>query len=193
MTGKGDWWRKLIEAFISIGLVTLILTVLAISEYVEIRTVIQSRSSDTMITSVVTVTDSRDEHLEEALIDLVNPSASPVLVGLSVRKTVWPSWFRPQQTAWVISRPGLPRYGVVAQSTIGVIPANGSSRLAVRIPSGRRRCRVVAIAGEADGRLRAMSVRIPTRSFVPLKPSSARADPDWVSDVGLDGLFFWFI
>jgi hypothetical protein len=180
--------RKVIAGIIAIGLTACALIVVAVFEYVEMRTIVQARPDDTLMTSVITVSSGRGKHRGEVVIDFVNPSPSPVLVGLSVRTEFWTGWFRVRQSARVISRPDR-RHRVTAQSAIGVIPANGSSRMPVRIPSGRRCCRAVAIAGEADGRLREMSVRVPVRSSVPVKlPVKA----DRAAVTMFEGLFYWF-
>lgn len=138
----------------------------------------------TTITSVVIATDGRDQNNEEVIIGFANSGSAPVLVGLSVRREFRPSWLGPQQSAGSVSRPGRRRYQPTAQSTIGVIPADGSSCVSVRIPPGRRRCRVVAVAGEANGRLWAMSVR------VRVKPP---AKDDWMADASYTGIFPWGI
>jgi hypothetical protein len=54
--------------------------------------------------------------------------------------------------------------------------------VSVRIPPGRHHCRIVAVAGEANGRLWAMSVR------VRVKPP---ANDDWMADVSYAGIFPW--
>jgi hypothetical protein len=175
-----------IACIIAIGLTACVLVVVAIVEYVEMRTIVQTRPDDTMMTSVATVPRGQGEHPEEAVIDFANPSRSPVLIGLSVHTEFWTGWFRVRHSARVISRPDQ-RHRVTAQSTIGVIPANGFSSMPVRIPSGR--CRIVAVAGEADGRLREMSVRVPVKSSVPVKlPVKA----DWAAVTMFDGPFYWF-
>lgn len=179
----------MITAIIVLGLTTGVVVAAAIVEYVEMRSVIQTRSHDTVVTSVATVSGERGKYPDEAVITFSNPSSKPVMVGISARTEFWTCWFRLQQSARVISRPRR-RHRVTAQSTIGVIPAHGSSRMPVRIPYGRRRCRVVALTGEADGRLRVMSVRVPRNASVPVnwRVKGDRAD---VSD--FDVAFYWFI
>jgi hypothetical protein len=140
-----------IAGIFAIGLTACALVVGVAYEYVDMRTIAETRSDDTTMTSLVTIPSGRGKQPQEVVIDFVNLGHSPVLVGLSVRTEFWTGWFRVHQTARVISGAGRP-CRVTGHSTIGVIPANGFSRMPVEIPSGRRRCRVFAVAGEADGR-----------------------------------------
>ena len=153
---------QVVAIAVIIGTITFLLTVIAIAEYDENRTTARWRRNS-MVTAVLSSGDERVWCQGAVSVDFANRSAKPVLVGLSVRTQFWPSWRRARQKTKVPSRPGRRRYRADAQQTIGVVPANGIVRLPVRIPSGSRRRRVVAVVGEADGHLRVISMRIPAR------------------------------
>lgn len=120
---------------------------------------------------------------ETVEIDFANLGARAVVVGLSLRWQFWPAWFGAQSRTRVPSSAGGRRYLPGAQETIGVIPANGTARLPIRVRSGLCR-RVVAVAGEADGHLRVISMRIP-----PQPPT--QTDP-YVS-VAIADFFTWLL
>lgn len=99
---------------------------------------------------------------ETVKVDFTNLGTHPVMVGLSSRWQFWPDWSGAQQKTTVHSAARGRRYLPSAQETLGVIPANGTARLPIRV--GFCLCRrVVAVVGEADGYLRVISMRIPRR------------------------------
>lgn len=140
------------------------------------------------ITDVVTAAlagpDEWGQRPETVDVDFVNNGPSPVLVGLSVRAELWTGWCRAWRSSKITSWPGRRRYRIGRQGTIGVIPANGTARLPVQVPAGPGWCRVVAVAGEAGGHLRVISLRIP------VVPAAVATDVS--EDVALSGLFMWY-
>jgi hypothetical protein len=98
-------------------------------------------------------------------INFTNAGAQAAMVGLSLCREFWPIWFGARQTVTVASSPDRRRYRPAAQEAIGIVPANGTARLPIRVPFGMRR-RVVAVVGESDGFLRVITIRIRRTSAV---------------------------
>jgi hypothetical protein len=165
-----------------VGVVAFVICVIAITEYDKRRTTARWRSRDSTVSAVLGDVDGRTRQRDAVHVDFVNGSSSPVLVGLSVRTEFWPGWWRTQQWTTVPSRPGRRRYRAGAQDTVGVIPANETSCLPVCIPPWARRCRVVAVIGEADRYLRVVSIRI---QAMPTPEAERRVE------AALDDLFLW--
>ena len=172
----------MIAGLLIVGATMVFSLVMTISNILEIRNVTQAPFGYTTITSVVVVADDQGQDSGEVIISFANSGSTSVLIGLSVHAELRPGWLGPQQSAQWVSRPGRRRYRPTAQSTIGVIPAGGAGSVPVRIPPGRRHCRIVAVAGEANGRLWAMTVR------VRLNPP---AKDDRMADVLYAGIFPW--
>lgn len=90
-----------------------------------------------------------------------NPGPVPVLVGLSVRRTRLPAWLAPGLNARVPLRTGNRRFGPRAHDTVGVVAPGADDGWPVPAPAVGRRGRLVAVAGQADGRLRVITVTVP--------------------------------
>ncbi|HEY2523194.1 MAG TPA: hypothetical protein VGJ19_23990 [Streptosporangiaceae bacterium] len=90
-----------------------------------------------------------------------NPGPVPVLVGLSVRRSHLPGWLVPGLNARVPLRTRQPRFGPGAQDTMGVVAPGESEGWPVAAPATGRRGRLVAVIGQAGGRLRVITLAVP--------------------------------
>jgi hypothetical protein len=90
-----------------------------------------------------------------------NPGPVPVLVGLSVRRSRRPGWLSPPLRVRVPWRTGHPRFGPQAQQVVGVVAPGESEGWPVAAPARGRRGRLVAVIGQADGRLRVITRPVP--------------------------------
>ena len=87
------------------------------------------------------------------LVEVRNPSGTPVICGMSASRARVPAWLRsghvsaPRRTA---------RRGLRADqyATVGVAAADGTTRFTVPVTSMGSRYRGAAVAGQAGGRLR---------------------------------------
>jgi hypothetical protein len=101
-----------------------------------------------------------------------NPGPVPVLVGLSVHRSRRPGWLSPPLNARVPLRTGHPRFGPQAQQVVGVVAPGESEGWPVAAPGRGRRGRLVAVIGQANGRLRVITLPVP---LVPVPAPLARA------------------
>jgi hypothetical protein len=112
------------------------------------------RSADATVTALLRGSGQPDEPRPVIIATIRNPSAKPVLAGLSVRRTLVPKWVYdgPHVTVplWTARRALRP----TGYDTIGVVPARGSARFPVPAAEQARRYLLTAAIGQADGRLR---------------------------------------
>lgn len=101
-------------------------------------------------------TDGAGESSVITLID--NPGPSPVLAGLSVSRRLGPAWGGAGPRERFAERTARRRYRAGKQAIIGIVPADGMRVLPVHFPPAHRRYRVVAVIGQADRRLRVISI-----------------------------------
>ena len=122
------------------------------------------RDGDRPLDVTVRAAPSRARHPEGAprsvLAWVHNPGPVPVLVGLSVRRTRMPGWLAPGLNARVPLRTGHRRFGPQAQDTVGVVAPGEHEGWPVTAPAGGRRGRLVAVIGQAGGRLRVITVPV---------------------------------
>lgn len=169
---------QLVAVAVCIGVIGTLVAVIIVIENAERR----SLRRTSMVTAAISGQDEPIRRPGPVYVDVANRGVSPVMVGLSVRPGLSSAQGRPRPRISVPARPGRRRYRPTAQETIGVVPAGGAVRLPVRLPAGPRPCRVVAVVGEADRRLRVISVRVP--------PAPA-GERDRFSCVTADALFTW--
>ena len=105
-----------------------------------------------------------------------NPGPVPVLVGLSVGRSRRPGWLSPPLQARVPLRTGHPRFGPQAQPVVGVVAPGESEGWAVTAPARGRRGRLVAVIGQADGRLRVITLPV-SLATAPAVPARAASQP----------------
>lgn len=111
------------------------------------------RPADATVTALLRGSGQPDEPRPVVIATIRNPSEKPVLAGLSVRRTLAPTWLHGKQVTVPLrtARRGLrpTRY-----ATIGVVPARASARFPVPARQQARHYLLTAAVGQADGRLR---------------------------------------
>jgi hypothetical protein len=103
-----------------------------------------------------------DEPRPVVIAELSNPSATPALAGLSAK----PARVLALATGRKVTVPRrTARYGLraVRYGTVGVVPARGTVRFAVPVSARGRRYRLVAVIGQAGGRLRVHALGVDDR------------------------------
>ena len=135
---------------------TLMLGGAALVLSAERRAAAAPRPADAAVTAVFTLAGYPDESTSKVIVVIANSGDTPVLVALSTRRVGWPG--RGIRTT-VPSRTTQRRYRADRQDTIGVVPPQSVSRLSMLIPA-QLRCRVAVVIGQADGRLRVISVPV---------------------------------
>jgi hypothetical protein len=103
-----------------------------------------------------------DESRPVVVAELSNPSATPVVAGLSARPARVPSWAagRTVTGPWRTARYGL-RAG--QYETVSVVPARSAVQFAVPVTAPARRYRLIAVIGQEGGRLRVHAIGVDER------------------------------
>jgi len=110
----------------------------------------------------ISVVMSRFQHPEmrcpAAVVTMRNPGPVPVLVGLTARRSWVPSWLRPEPL--IVRAPRLTNRRWLKpgrQAIVGVLAAGDAARWLVPVPRGGMTRRMVAVIGQAGGRLRVLA------------------------------------
>lgn len=118
------------------------------------------RPGDALVSALLTTERGPDEARPLIVVTVCNPSDSPVFAALTARAALVPASLAmphaigvPRWTARGKFRPG--RY-----ATVGVVPAGGTSGLAVPVRERARRYVLTAVVGQGDGRLRVHRLRL---------------------------------
>lgn len=116
------------------------------------------RPGDVTISAVMSRFQHPDKRCPAAVVTVRNPGPVPVLVGLTARRSWAPSWLGAGPL--IVRVPRLTNRGRLRparQAVVGVIAAGDAGRWLVPVPRGGRARRVVAVAGQAGGRLRVLA------------------------------------
>jgi hypothetical protein len=118
------------------------------------------RPGDARVTALLTELGTEDGMRPLVVATVRNPSGTPVLAALRVRRALLPCWLAgpyevsaPRLTAGRRFRPG--RF-----ATVGVVAAAGAGELAVPVPPHARRCLLIVAVGQEGGRLREHRLRL---------------------------------
>jgi hypothetical protein len=137
------------------------------------------RDGDRPLDVTVRAAPARTGHPEGAPRSVVawvhNPGSVPVLVGLSVRRSRRPGWLAPGVNARVPLRTSHRRFGPGAQEIVGVVAPGEGEGWPVPAPAGGRRGRLVAVIGQAGGRLRVITLAVPLVPGNPLAEGTGTA------------------
>lgn len=131
------------------------------------------RPSDATVTAVSVLRDYPDEGTAMIAVAISNPGPMPVVVGLSARGRGWPGRGTRTTTPHRSSRR---RYRADQQTTIGVVAPGSVSRLSALIATDRR-CRIVVVVGQPDGRLRVTGVPVTGKPAVSANPGNGLVRP----------------
>jgi hypothetical protein len=130
------------------------------------------RSGDARVTAVLREAGQPDERRPVVVVTVRNPSGTPVLAGLSVRRACVPQWLG-GLTVTVPRRTSRRAYRPTAFPTIGIVPGGTAVRFMVPVHKAARAYQLTAAVGQAGGRLRvyrlhvAGGTRFPSRAERP--------------------------
>jgi hypothetical protein len=123
--------------------------------------------------SVEPWTSGQPDERRPVLIALIrNPSAAPVMAGLTARRAWIPAWLAPGGVTVPLRTA---RRGLLASSydTVGIVPASGTARFAVPVERAARRYRLTAAVGQREWRLRLHRIVV----AAPLLPAARAKRP----------------
>ena len=115
------------------------------------------RPGDTTVRAVLRDAGQPDEPRPVVVATVVNPSATPVLAGLSARPVRLPGWLAAAAHPLTISVPrrtARAKFRPAGYATVGVVPASGTVRFPVPVDRAARRYLLTAAIGQQGGRLR---------------------------------------
>lgn len=160
---------------LALGSSTLALGGAAVILAAERRVAALPRPSDAMVTAVSALTDYPAEGTTTIAVAIANPGATAVLVGVSARGPGWPGSRTRTTTPYRTTRR---RYRAGEQATVAAVPPRSVSRLSVHVAAGRR-CRVVVVAGQPDGRLQVISVPVSGKPTASASSGTGLLRPPW--------------
>ncbi len=91
---------------------------------------------------------------------LRNPSDTPLVAALRVRRALLPPPLTDPHTVTVPRRTARRKFQAGAHGTVGVVPGGGAAELALPAPARARNYLVTVIIGQAGGRLRVHRLRV---------------------------------
>jgi hypothetical protein len=89
-----------------------------------------------------------------------NPSGTPVLAALRVRRALLPGWLALPHDVRVPRLTGGRRFRPERFATVGVVCAAGAAEFIVQAPVRARRCLLIVAVGQEGGRLREHRLRL---------------------------------
>jgi hypothetical protein len=89
-----------------------------------------------------------------------NPSDTPLLAALQVRRTLLPSLLADPHTIVVPRWTARRRFQAGEYGTVGVVPDGGTAKLVMRVPVSARHYLVTVVVGQGGGRLRVHRLRV---------------------------------
>jgi hypothetical protein len=116
------------------------------------------RPGDVTVSAVMSRFQHPDECCPAAVVTVRNPGSVPVLVGLTARRYWTPAWLGGNPL--IVRVPRLTKRGRLRparQAVVGVLAAGDAGRWLIPVPHGGLTRRVVAVAGQAGGRLRVLA------------------------------------
>ena len=87
-----------------------------------------------------------------------NPGDVPLVAGFSVRRRRIPDWLDAGMTVRVPRRTARWQFRAGAHETVGVVPAGSRAEFCLPVRVSARRYRLIAVIGQAGGRLRVFRV-----------------------------------
>lgn len=161
----------MIGLVISLALILLITTAALLAVDAGMRA--GDRDGDVRVSAVTGVATQAGRYLPVVVATVCNPGATPVLVGLSVRRRRMPAWLEAGMEVRVPRHTARKRLRAGRHTVLGVLGSGETARWPVPVPPGTRRCRLVAVVGQAGGRLRVLSLPVASGP-----PGSPVAGPD---------------
>jgi hypothetical protein len=115
------------------------------------------RPGDATVTAVSPIVDRPGDGRTVITAAIANPGATPVLVGLSLRRRLLPGG-RTKATA--ARRTARRCYHASRHMVVAAVADGAVSRLSVPVPGHGRRYRLIAVIGQPDGRLCVISAPV---------------------------------
>lgn len=117
------------------------------------------RPEDATVTAVMGSVAQPDGRWPVVMATVHNPGAAPVLVGLSVRRRL-PDLLSAGVSVTVPRRSTRHQLRADRQTLVGVVAVGKTAQWAVPLAAPFRSCRLVAVIGQADRRLRVIGVPV---------------------------------
>jgi hypothetical protein len=123
------------------------------------------RPGDALVTAVLTAQARPDETCPLLVVTVRNPSGTPVLAALRVRRALVPALLAEPHGVtvplWTLRR----KFRPAAYGCVGVVAAGGTAELAVPVPARARRYALTAAVGQEGSRLRVHRLRLGPASY----------------------------
>ena len=123
------------------------------------------RPGDALVTAVLTASARPDETRPLVIVTVRNPSGTPVLAALRVRRALVPALLtEPHDVTaplWTLRR----KFRPAAYGCVGVAAAGGAAELAVPVPARARRYALAVAVGQEGSRLRVHRLRLGPASY----------------------------
>jgi hypothetical protein len=127
-------------------------------------------ATDAEVSAVLRHSGQPDEPRPVVVATVRNPSGTPVLAGLSARRTRVPEWLGGRLDVTVPRLTRRRAFRPSAYETVGVVPGEAAVRFVIPVLVPARRYLLTAVTGQAGGRLRVYRLHLaPAReASVPL-------------------------
>jgi hypothetical protein len=118
------------------------------------------RSGDALVTALLTAEARPDETRPLVVVTVRNPSGTPVLAALRVRRALAPALLTDPHSVSVPWWTRRRRFRPVGYESIGVVAVGGTAELAAPAPARARRYALTVAVGQEGGRLRVHRLRL---------------------------------
>jgi hypothetical protein len=118
------------------------------------------RATDAKVSAVLRDGGQPDESRPVVVATVCNPSGTPVLTGLSVRRARVPQWLGGALSVTVPRRTRRRKFRPGGYACVGIVPGQTAVRFTVPVPATARRYRLTAAVGQSGGRLRVYRLRL---------------------------------
>ena len=118
------------------------------------------RAGDARISVLLAAAARPDGQRPLIIATVSNPSGTPVITALRVRRAVVPDWLAGTRTVRVARWTARRRFRPGRYAGVGVVPAADAAEFAVDVPPRARRCLLLVAVGQEGGRLRVHRVRL---------------------------------
>jgi hypothetical protein len=116
------------------------------------------RPGDARVSAVLRAATAPGERSVTATVH--NPSGTPVLAALQVRRAVFPAWVAGAGSAWVPRWTTRRKFRPDRYDAVGVVSPGRAADFTFFTPPRARRCLLTVVVGQEGGRLRASRLRL---------------------------------
>jgi hypothetical protein len=118
------------------------------------------RATDAKVSAVLRNAGQPDESRPVVVATVRNPSGTPVLTGLSVRRARLPYWLTGALSVTVPRRTRRRKFRPGGYACVGIVPGETTVRFMVPVRAAAPRYRLTAAVGQSGGRLRVYRLRV---------------------------------